>query len=200
MVFLGVVAQHASTMTPVRRSRLADALRHVVPGRRNQHLSWRLAARRCGSMLMIGAESNSDKPQCPEATMTDDKKTATELAMARTNMAASRTLMAIDRTLMAWVRTALSMISFGFTIYKILQTFQADGMVLPNPTAPRNVGLYLIGLGTVSMIMGMVEYWGSIRQLRQLEHVRLLRPSLIMALLMSAMGLALFVGISGRML
>ncbi|WP_208102982.1 DUF202 domain-containing protein, partial [Escherichia coli] len=58
------------------------------------------------------------------------KKTATELA-------ADRTLMAADRSLMAWVRTALSMISFGFTIYKILQGFQQSGTVLSGAAQPR---------------------------------------------------------------
>jgi putative membrane protein len=35
-------------------------------------------------------------------------------------LALDRTRMAAERTLMAWVRTALSMIGFGFTIYKFL--------------------------------------------------------------------------------
>ena len=52
-----------------------------------------------------------------------------EMAQQRTTLAASRTLMAADRSLMAWVRTGLSMISFGFTIYKILQGFQEAGAV-----------------------------------------------------------------------
>jgi len=39
---------------------------------------------------------------------------ATELALDRTNLAH-------ERTLMAWVRTAVSLISFGFTIYKFFQ-------------------------------------------------------------------------------
>jgi len=38
--------------------------------------------------------------------------------------------MAADRSLMAWVRTGLSMISFGFTVYKLLQAAQANGAVL----------------------------------------------------------------------
>ncbi len=132
--------------------------------------------------------------------MTDDKKTATELAEIRTDLAARRTLMAIDRTLMAWLRTALSMISFGFTIYKILQTFQVDGMALPRPDTPRNIGLFLIGLGTLAIVMGTVEYWEAIRRLRHIGQVRFLRSSLVMALLMSALGIVLFIGIIGRML
>ena len=35
-------------------------------------------------------------------------------------LATERTRMAADRTLMGWIRTALSMIGFGFTIYKFL--------------------------------------------------------------------------------
>ena len=35
--------------------------------------------------------------------------------------------MAADRTLMAWIRTTLSMISFGFTIYKFLQAMFESG-------------------------------------------------------------------------
>jgi putative membrane protein len=45
-------------------------------------------------------------------------KSANDLAAERTDLAVDRTVMAAGRTLMAWVRTALSMISFGFTIYK----------------------------------------------------------------------------------
>ena len=32
-----------------------------------------------------------------------------------------RTMMAADRTLMAWIRTSLSMFTFGYSLYKILQ-------------------------------------------------------------------------------
>ena len=39
-------------------------------------------------------------------------------------LALDRNKLAAERTLMAWVRTALSMISFGFTIYKFLQVIR----------------------------------------------------------------------------
>ena len=42
-------------------------------------------------------------------------------------MARARTILAADRTLMAWIRTTLSMISFGFTIYKFLQAMFESG-------------------------------------------------------------------------
>jgi riboflavin-specific deaminase-like protein len=76
-------------------------------------------------------------------------KTSDELALERTRMAADRTLMAADRSLMAWVRTALSMISFGFTIYKLLQGFEEAGTQLTHASSPRAMGMFLTGMGTV---------------------------------------------------
>ena len=43
-------------------------------------------------------------------------------------LALERTRMAADRTLMGWIRTALSMISFGFTIFKFLEYTQEQGV------------------------------------------------------------------------
>jgi putative membrane protein len=62
------------------------------------------------------------------------------------------------------------------------------------------MGLFLTGLGTVAIVMGTVEYWTTLRELRTIEKVRLLRPSFVMALLMSAMGTFLFFSIITRLL
>ncbi len=72
-------------------------------------------------------------------------------------------------------------------------------MALPRPDTPRNIGLFLIGLGTLAIVMGTVEYWEAIRRLRHVGQVRLFRSSFVMALLMSALGIVLFIGIVGRM-
>jgi uncharacterized membrane protein YidH (DUF202 family) len=72
-------------------------------------------------------------------------KTSNDLAEDRTDLALRRTVMAADRTLMAWVRTALSMISFGFTIYKLLQSFH--GRPQPGGLVPGWPGHRLDGAG-----------------------------------------------------
>jgi putative membrane protein len=122
-----------------------------------------------------------------------------ELAQERTDLALFRNLMAADRTLMAWVRTSLSLYSFGFTIYKVLVAFQQGGGQLPQGHTPRNIGLFLTGLGTVAILMGTVEYWQSLKELRKVKDFRLTRPSLLMAALMSVMGVFLFISIMTKL-
>ena len=114
------------------------------------------------------------------------------LAVERTDMAASRTLMAADRTLMAWLRTSLSLDSFGFTIYKVLQGLAQGGVILRHSDTPRTVGLFMTGMGTLAMLMGTVEYAQALKDLHTYVELTLLRPAFIMAVLMSIMGLALF--------
>jgi putative membrane protein len=123
------------------------------------------------------------------------KESSDELAGDRTDMASMRTLMAADRTLMAWVRTSLSLSSFGFTIYKVLQGFAQAGFHLPHSQTPLVVGLFLTGLGTLAMVMGSVEYAQSLRELRRFMDIKLARPAFIMAMLMGLIGLFLFFSI-----
>jgi putative membrane protein len=126
--------------------------------------------------------------------------TSNELAQDRTDLASMRTIMAADRTLMAWVRTALSLESFGFTIYKVLQAFQEEGRALPRDQTPTNVGLFLTAMGTIAMVMGTVEYLQARKALQPYHEVPLTRSSFLMALLMSFMGVLLFFGIIARVL
>jgi putative membrane protein len=125
-------------------------------------------------------------------------KSSSELAQTNTDLAVDRTLMAADRSLMAWIRTALSMISFGYTIYKVLEGFQHEGSMQIRAHMPRNMGLFLTGLGTAAMLMGTTEYWMRLKSLRRAKPYRLLQPSLVMALVMSVAGLFIFLGIVFR--
>ncbi len=95
---------------------------------------------------------------------------------------------------MAWTRTALSMISFGFTIYKVLEALMTQGSV-HRPELPRDAGLFLTGLGTLAMLMGVIEYWLHIKTLQQLKHMHVFQPSFVMALIMSVVGISIFFGI-----
>ena len=108
-----------------------------------------------------------------------------------------RTIMAADRTLMAWVRTSLSMLSFGFTIYKFLESaVQSDQ--LARADSPQQVGLFLAGVGTLSMLLGVVSYWTTLKDLRRTEEFRLGRPTLLIGVIMTIAGVVMFLGISVR--
>lgn len=114
------------------------------------------------------------------------------------DMGEMRTVMAADRTLMAWIRTSLSMLSFGFTIYKFLDAL-AEHNEIAASHSPQRVGLFLAGMGTAAMVLGTISYWTTLRDLNRVEEFRLGRPVLIMALVMSFAGIALFVSIAGRL-
>ena len=84
----------------------------------------------------------------------------THLADERTSLALDRTRLAHERTLMAWVRTAVSLISFGFTIYKFFQ-----GMTDANQIAqthrlltPRAFGAVMIGIGVFALILATMQH------------------------------------------
>lgn len=129
-------------------------------------------------------------------------RTNNQLAEDRTALAIRRTVMGADRTLMAWLRTALSMISFGFTIYKVLEGIQDSNVnLVAQQYEPHTVGLFLVGLGTLAMVMGTVEYWFAIVGMRGVAAVTIWRrPSFIMALIISCVGVAVFVSIIAGLL
>jgi putative membrane protein len=125
---------------------------------------------------------------------------ANQLSAVRTDLSIHRTAMAADRSLMAWVRTGLSMISFGFTIYKVLEGFQESGSVHPDGLSPKNAGLVLIGLGSLSIISGTIEYWHRLGSMGGNQQIKRITPAFVMAMVWSALGIAAFFGIINRVL
>lgn len=111
---------------------------------------------------------------------------------------AERTVMSARRTLMSWVRTALSLISFGFTIYKFLEATTGDTPLgLLKLQNPRRIGLTLIALGTLSVLMGTIEYFETIKFLNELSarKYKAMNYSLFLGLMIGLLGLFLFVTI-----
>ncbi len=113
------------------------------------------------------------------------------------DLGAVRTVLAADRTLMAWLRTSLSMLSFGFAIYKFLESAASTG-ALDRPESPRRVGLFLVGLGTAAMVLGLIDYWVTIKAIERTGPFRLPRSVLFMSLLLALAGLVLFGAIIKR--
>jgi len=159
-----------------------------------------------GRLAGLAAGPGPGRPQ-PNGTkavkeLTHQLKSSNELAEDRTVLAIKRTVMGADRTLMAWLRTALSMISFGFTIYKVLEGLQGSkANVVAQQYEPRTVGLFLVGLGTLSIVMGTIEYWFAIKSMQPVASIRIWRrPSFIMAMIVSCAGVSVFVSIITNLL
>ena len=101
---------------------------------------------------------------------------------------------------MAWLRTSMSLLTFCYTIYKILEEFQALGKADIRDGTPRNTGVFLILAGTAALILDIGEYCGTLRLLRRSYPFRIARPSLVMSIIMASVGVLLSFGIVIRVL
>ena len=92
----------------------------------------------------------------------------TRLSKERTALSTQRTRDALERTLMSWIRTALSMIGFGFGLFKVLQymVHAERGMDATSPSTEA-LNLALIALGTALLILAMAQYHVAMRALQR---------------------------------
>ena len=97
---------------------------------------------------------------------------------------------------MAWLRTSLSMISFGFTIFKFLEALQQQATIKAlRPNSPRNVGLTLIAIGTVALILAGVQHRRYVRALGADEARAGLDLPLLVSGLVALLGLLMFASV-----
>ena len=62
------------------------------------------------------------------------------------------------------------------------------------------MGLFLCAMGVTSMVLGVVSYWSTLKDLQRTEEFRLGRPTLLISLIMTLAGLAMFFAIAGRVI
>jgi putative membrane protein len=99
--------------------------------------------------------------------------------------------MAAERTLMAWTRTSLSLISFGFGLYKFLKSVLQKPLasqVLRNDS-PRNAGLALIVIGILPLTLACLQHWVYKRKLGLARQIKLVDLSFIVAALILLLGM-----------
>jgi len=73
-------------------------------------------------------------------------------------LAFERTLLSEERTLMSWVRTSLSLISFGFTIFRVFKDLNKDSLLPGGSSAAQNFGVILVILGTLFLIAASIQH------------------------------------------
>ena len=117
-----------------------------------------------------------------------------------TELALERTHLAHERTLMAWVRTAVSLISFGFTIYKFFQYMQEQnkGETVSRPMGPRQFAMMMIGIGLVSLLLATVQHLQTRKKLREKFHEIPFSLSTVIAGLFCVLGILAFIAVIFR--
>src|SRR3954465_7966705 len=120
------------------------------------------------------------------------------VALSNTDLAFERTMLAYERTLMAWVRTAISMISFGFTIYKYFQELTRTPEAQQRLLSPRIVGMIMISFGSLALIMAQIQHQIAIKKLKQSYPDTQKSISSVISVLVLVFGLVLFLGVLFR--
>lgn len=128
------------------------------------------------------------------------KDRGTILAEERTELAFQRSLIAAERTLMAWIRTAISMIGFGFTIYKFFQYLPEEIATrkIAHPQAPRNLGATLVALGTLALAAAALQHVHFVRQIGGSRKQGLKSISFVVAVVVVLIGILAFYGVLSR--
>jgi putative membrane protein len=115
------------------------------------------------------------------------------------DLAFDRTYLAHERTLMAWLRTAMSLVTFGFTLFKAFLYLEQSGKLAPSRQVlgPRTYGIIIIAVGLFALIAAIVQHVRGLNRLR-LQTDRLPRsialvPALVFAgVAVLALGVSLF--------
>jgi putative membrane protein len=128
---------------------------------------------------------------------TAPKDRGTVLAEQRTDLALQRTIIAAERTLMGWIRTAISMIGFGFSIYKFFQYLPEEIATgnIQRPQAPRNLGLTLITLGTVALAAAAWQHRNFLNKIGASEAQHMWSISFVVAITLVLIGCITFYGV-----
>ena len=110
-------------------------------------------------------------------------------------LALERTFLAYERTLMAWTRTSVSLISFGFTLFKFFQYLleRDPEKYVHHILGPRTIGILMIGIGTFMLSLASVMHKRNIIQLRKSYPESQFSQALILAILISILGVIMFI-------
>lgn len=152
--------------------------------------------------------SGEDEPQ-PSRTAGLDANTL--MASRRTDLAYEQSGMAADRTQMSDLRTALSLIGFGFTIYKFFQEMASRSPASEAFALPaRRFGFALVVLGVGLLVASIVSHQLYLKKVRARARElfkmgllpeppgRSISPNVVVSVLLLAGGLLVILGIGLR--
>ena len=115
-----------------------------------------------------------------------------------TRLAFDRTRAAYERTMMSWTRTATSLITFGFSIYKFFQLELPDQRQHSRFIGPRGFSFILVSIGLGSLVLATLEYRQNIQALRMEYTGRRRSLAVIVAAMISLLGILALVSMIFR--
>jgi len=114
-----------------------------------------------------------------------------------TRLALVRTRLAFERTLMAWVRTSVSLITFGFTLYKAFEYLGEHEAPAARGRAfaeARHFGVLMIGIGVIGLMMALYQHLKRVKRTRLLDsELPVVTVASVVAILFAAIGTLLLI-------
>jgi len=116
------------------------------------------------------------------------------------DLSLQRTLFAEERTLMAWIRTSVSLITFGFTIYKFFQYLKQVEGETPQRSllGPREFAVGMISLGVIALVAATVQHRRTLNALDPEQHARIGLLAGKLAVVVAVIGLFLLASVMLR--
>jgi putative membrane protein len=90
--------------------------------------------------------------------MPERAKSAGDEPDLTTTLDLERTYISYEQSMMTWIRTAITLITFGFTIYKFFQLELPGRAEKSHLVGPREFALILVALGLISLAMATLEH------------------------------------------
>jgi len=115
-----------------------------------------------------------------------------------TQLAFERTRNSYENTMMSWIRTATSLITFGFSIYKFFQIEAPSPEQQNRLIGPREFAFMLVGIGLVSLVLATLEHRQNIRALSGQYNGKRRSLTLLVAALISILGILALVAMIFR--
>lgn len=113
-------------------------------------------------------------------------------------LAKKRNYAAAERTLMAWIRTSLSLITFGFSLDRVINAIYSTSAAT-NQTLRLSTwfGLSFIALGVFALVGAIYQHRKELRKIHQLNYVYTEQRSLstVVATILVAIGVLAFITI-----